>query len=235
MRSPRRQGEGPETETAVSPSAVRGQFHVPAIEKARQPAVGSAQIENENAGIVLEGLNQQEIERKALARSGGSQHEGVPDVAGKKIVVIGRLPLRLEDRERRLSQMAACRGAPRRPEDRSHAGRRASRHEHGADLPGPGLRGQPREERRELPVAFSDHLRVMAGEDAPDVAVQLFALRERSMNPNRERDIAIGHPLGFQFHQRIAQPVRFRGRRRVLHRNRGPFGFLHVSAHRVAL
>ena len=74
----------------------------------------------------------------------------------------------------------------------------------------------------------------MTGKDAPDVAVQLFALLQRPVDRNRERDIAIGHAVGFQFHQRIAQAVRFRRRCRVHHGGGGALGLLHVRRHRIA-
>ena len=91
-----RQGEGPQPDHAVLGFG-RRQLQVAASQKTRQPAVGAAQVENQDPRGVLKCRYQQEIEQEALPASRGSQHQRVSDVSREKIVVVGGLPPGLQD------------------------------------------------------------------------------------------------------------------------------------------
>ena len=73
------------------------------------PAVRAAEVEDEDARVVLQGLDEQKIEREALPRAGRAEDERVADVAVKQVVVKGGLPLGFEDGERRAVQVSAAR------------------------------------------------------------------------------------------------------------------------------
>ena len=100
-------------------AALGGQLHIAAPQKARQPAVGTAQVEDEHARIILQRLDQQKVERKALARSGRAQHQRMSHIAVEKIVVVGCFPLGFEHGQRIAVQVRAARIASRGTEDRS--------------------------------------------------------------------------------------------------------------------
>ena len=76
------------------------ELEVAASDEPREPAVGAAEAENQDPGVVLERLDNEEVEREALARARGAQHQRVPHLAGEQIVAVGRTPRRLEHRER---------------------------------------------------------------------------------------------------------------------------------------
>ena len=76
---PGRQREWPQPERSVS-VPIGGQLHVSAPEKLGQPAVGPPKIENDDAGVVLEGLDQQEVQAEALAAARRAQNQGMADI-----------------------------------------------------------------------------------------------------------------------------------------------------------
>ena len=175
MRSPAGSEKGLNRKPAL-PAPVGGELHSASTEKLGEPAIGAAQIQNEDTRIVLERLNQEKVQGKALSRAGRAEHQRVSHVALKQIVVVGRPPLGLEDRQRGRSQVAAVGGSHRRPEDRSQRSNHARRHEHGSDLPPSRLSRHPREPGGKLPVTLPDHLGVMTGKEAPDISVQALGL-----------------------------------------------------------
>ena len=194
-----RQRKGPQPKAAVSGRVVGGQLQVAAPEEPGDPAVRAPEVEDEDARVVLQGLDEQKIEREALPRPGRPEDQRVADVAMKQVVEKGRLPLRFEDGERRAVQVSAARLAGRRAVDRRQARRRARRHEHGSDLPLPRLRRQPAKPRGELAVPFPDRLRVVRREDPEYVTIEAFGLLQVAVQGNGQREIAVGHALRFEF------------------------------------
>ena len=197
LRSVRGSAKGRKSKAARAGRVVGGQLQVAAPEEPGDPAVRAPEVEDEDARVVLQGLDEQEIERETLPRAGRPEDQRVADVAVKQVVVKRRLPLGFEDGERGPVQVRAARLAGRRAVDRRQARRRARRHEHGSDLSLARLRRQSAEPRRELAVAFADGLRVVRREDAENVSVQAFGLRQVAVQGNGEREIAVGHPLRF--------------------------------------
>ena len=109
------QRKGPQPKAAVPGRVVGGQLQVAAAEEPGDPAVRAAEVEDEDARVVLQGLDEQKVERETLPRAGRAEDERVADVAVKEVVVKRRLPLGFEDGERRAVQVSAARGAGRRP------------------------------------------------------------------------------------------------------------------------
>ena len=198
-----RQRKRAQSKPALAARVVGRQLHVAAAQESRDPAVRAPEVQDENAGVVLQGLNEQEIERETFACAGRAEDERVAHVAVEEVIVKRRLPLGFEDGERGPVQVAAPRVAGWRTVDRRKTCRRASRHKHIPHLPLARLRRQPAKPRRELTVAFPDDLRVVRGEDAEDVPVQPFCLLKGAVQGDRERQIAVGDALGFQLHERI--------------------------------
>ena len=172
---------------------------------------------------------------KLFPDAGRPEDQRVADVAVKEVVVKRRLPLGFEDGERRAVKVSAARGAGRRAVDGRQARRRARGDKHGSDLAFPRLRRESAKPRGELAVAFPDRLRVVCREDAQQIAVQSFGLRKVAVEGNRQREIAIGHAFGFEFHQRIPQAAGFHVGRAVHHRAGRAFRLLYVGHHRVPL
>ena len=210
------------------------ELQVTASQKPGQPAVGAAQVQDQDARVVPESLDQQEVEREALARAGRAEHQRVSHVAGEQIVVVGRPPRRLQDRERLTAKVFALSPALGRPEQRRQAGRHAGRHEHLPHLPPTGLGRQPREPGRQLAVALPDHLRVVRREETAEVAVHALDPSELAVERHGQRGLAVAHPVRFQLDQRLAQTVGLRGRGRVDHGGGRALRLLHVRHHRVA-
>ena len=67
LRSVRGQRKGPQPNAAVAGRVVGGQLQVAAAEEPGDPAVRAAEVEDEDARVVLQGLDEQEIERETLA------------------------------------------------------------------------------------------------------------------------------------------------------------------------
>ena len=231
----RGQRKGPQPNAAVAGRVVGGQLQVAAPEEPGDPAVRASEVEDEDARVVLQSLDEQEIERETLPRAGGPEDQRVADVAVKQVVVKRRLPLGFEDGERGPVQVPATRRSGRWAVDGRQARRRARRHEHGSDLPLAGLRRQSAKPRRELAVPFTDGLRVVRREDAKDIAVEAFGLCKVAVQGDRERQIAVRDPLRFQLHECIAQAPGFHVGRAIDHRRRGAFRLLYVGHHRVPL
>ena len=158
----------------------------------------------------------------------------MPHVAAEQVVVVGRAPRRLEDRERVPAQMPAPGRAPGRPEDGREARGQPGRDEHLPDLPLRRLGREPRKPDRQLPVTLPDRLRVVRGEQAAHIAVQPLDRVEAAVERHGERRLAVGHAVGFEFDERGAQPVRLGRGGRIDHRGRRAVGLLHVRHHRVA-
>ena len=235
LRSVRGRAKGRKPKAAVPGRVVGGQLQVAAPEEPGDPAVRAPEVEDEHARVVLQGLDEQEIEREALPRAGRPEDQRVADVAVKEVVVKRRLPLGFEDGERRAVQVSAARGSGRRAVDRRQARRRARRDKHGSDLSFPRLRREPAKPRGKLAVPFADRLRVVRREDAKQIAVQSFGLLKVAVQGDRQRQIAVGHAFGFQFDQRIPQAAGFHVGRAVHHRAGCALGFLYVGHHRVPL
>ena len=128
------QRKGPQPKAAVSGRVVGGQLQVTAPEEPGDPAVRAPEVEDEDARVVLQGLDEQKIEREALPRAGRPEDQRVADVAVKQVIVKRRLPLGFEDGERRAAQVSAARRSGRRAVDRRRARRRARGDKHGSDL-----------------------------------------------------------------------------------------------------
>ena len=71
--------------------------------------------------------------------------------------------------------------------------------------------------------------------DAKHVAVQSFGVLKVAVQGDSERQIAVGHALGFKFDKGISQAARFHLGRAIDHRRRSAFGFLDVRHHGIAL
>ena len=155
-------------------------------------------------------------------------------VAGEQVVVVGRAPRGLQDRERLATEVLALHGAPWRPEQRCQARRHAGRHEHLPHLPPAGLSREPREPGRQLAVALPDHLRVVRGEEPTQVAVQPLDASQLAVERHGQRGLAVAHSVRFQLDQRLAQPVGLGRRGRVDHGGGRALRLLHVRHHRVA-
>ena len=229
------QRKRPQSKPALPGGVVGGQLQVAAPEEPGDPAVRASEVEDEDARVVLQSLDEQEIERETLPRAGGPEDQRVADVAMKQVVVKRRLPLGFEDGERGPVQVRAARRAGRRAVDRRQARRRARRHKHGSNLPLPRLRRQSAEPRGELAVPFADRLRVVRREDAEYVSVQAFDVRKVAVQGDRQRQIAVGHAFGFEFNQGIAQAAGFHVGRAIDHRACRAFRLLYVGHHRVPL
>ena len=155
--------------------------------------------------------------------------------------MVGRTPRGLEHRERLATEMLAVHGAPWRPEQRCQTRRHTGRHEHLPYLPPAGLGREPREPGRQLAVTLPDHLRVVRGEETPEVAVQSLDACELAVERHGQRGLAVAHPVRFQLDERLAQPIGLGRRGRVDHRggrvdHRGgrALRLLHMRHHRVA-
>ena len=215
--------------------AVGGQFQVVAADKPRQLPVAAAEIEDNHARGIAQGLNQQEIQGEALAGSRGAQDQRMPDIGpAEQVVVVGGPPPRLQRGQARSLQVRGPADATGRAEQRGQAGRRAGRHEHAPQLPAPGLARHPGPPGGELAVAFADHLGIVLREDPPDIAIQAPGRLQPAVQRDRQADLAVGDAVGFQFDQSLCQPVRLGSGRRIFHRGRRAFGFLNVRRHRVA-
>ena len=81
-------------------------------EEPGQPAVGAAQIQDQDARVVPERLDQKEVQREALARAGRAEHQRVADITGKQVVVVRRAPRGLQDRERLTAKVFALSRGP---------------------------------------------------------------------------------------------------------------------------
>ena len=103
------QRKGPQPKSAVPGRVVGGQLQVAAPEEPGDPAVRAPEVEDEDARVVLQGLDEQKIEREALPGPGRPEDQRVADVAVKEVVVKRRLPLGFEDGERRAVQVSAAR------------------------------------------------------------------------------------------------------------------------------
>ena len=222
-------------EAGFRAAVLGGQLQVSASEKPGEPAVGPSQIEDQNSRVVLKRLQEEEVEREALAGSGGSENQGVSDIAGEQVVVVGREPLGLQDGQRGFAKVTALRVAPGRAEDGRETSGGPRRYEDASDLPAPGLGRHPVEVDRELPVALPDHLGVVGGEDAPDVSVQALSLFGFAMQRQRKRQVAVADAVRFEFDERPSEPFGFGRRGRVLHRGARPLRLLHVRRHGIAL
>ena len=210
------------------------QLQVAAPEEPGQPAVGAAQVQDQDARVVPERLDQEEVQREALARAGRAEHQRVAHVAGEQVVVVRRAPRGLQHRECLATEVTAPPRPPGRPEQRRQARRHAGRHEHLPHLPPTGLGREPREPRRQLAVALPDHLRVVRGEQPTQVAVQPLDPSELAVERHGQRGLPVAHAVRFQLDQRLAQPIGLRGRGRVDHRGGRALRLLHVRHHRVA-
>ena len=229
----RREGERLEAERRLRFSG--RELEVSASDEPGEPAVGAAEVEDQHPGVVLERLDQEEVEREALARARGAQHQRVPHVAREEVVVVGRPPGGLEHRERLAAEVPALGRASRRPEQRREARGHARRDEHLPHLPGTGLGRQPREPGRELAVRLAYHLGVVRGEEAPEIAVDALDPPEIAVQSHGERSIPVAHSVRLELDERGAQPVGLGRRGRINHRGGRALRLLHVRHHRVAL
>ena len=171
---------------------------------------------------------------KLLPEPSSAQHQRVADVAGEQVVVVGRAPRGLQDRERLAAEVTAPGRPPGRTEERRQARRHAGRHEHLPHLPPPGLGRQPREPGRQLAVSLPDHLRVVRGEQPTQVAVHAFDPSQLAVERHRQRGLPVAHAVRLELDQRLAQTIGLRGRGRVDHRGGRALRLLHVRHHRVA-
>ena len=76
---PRREAERAQAEGISRSAVVGGQFQVAPAEEAGERAIAAAQVEDQDARAVLQRLNEQEIQREALARPGRPEDQGVPE------------------------------------------------------------------------------------------------------------------------------------------------------------
>ena len=215
--------------------AVGGELEVAAAEELGEPAVGAAEVQDQHPGGVLEALDEEVVEQEALARAGGAEDQRVAHVPGEEVVEEGRPPPGLEGGEDGLREVAADGFALRRAEERREAGGDAGAGEHAADLALARHGGHPGEPGGELAVAFADHLGVAAGEDAAEFRVEALRSGEVAVERDREREVAVGDAVRFEFHEGGAETRGLGLGGRVHHRVRGAFGLLDVRHHGVAL
>ena len=150
---------------------VGAELEVGAFEELGEPAVGAAEIEDEDLGVVLLGLDQEKIEEEALPAPRGAEDEGVANVAAAAAVEVvgeGAAPRCLEERERRPTEVFGGGRSVRRSEDWSQAGGQPGAGEDLSQLPLRRLRGQAAEPGRNLAVGLPDKLGVGAAEDAAE-------------------------------------------------------------------
>ena len=116
-----RQGEGAELESRASLIGW-GKLQIGTAQEGGEPAVGAAQIEDQDARFVLKGGDQQEVEGEAFAGAGRAENEGVAHIAGEKVVVVRSLAPGFQHGQGRPVQVLARGPSPGGPEDGSQAG-----------------------------------------------------------------------------------------------------------------
>ena len=116
VRSPGGRLNGRNRKESPDAAVIGRQLQVAPAQETGQPAIAPAQIQNQDTRLILQRLNEQEVERKTLARPRRPEDEGVPDIPGKEVIEEWRLPLRFERRECRGFKVAALFRAARRAE-----------------------------------------------------------------------------------------------------------------------
>ena len=185
-------------------------------------------------GSYLSASTSRKFRAKLLPDPVAPRDQRVAHVAREQVVAVRRAPRCLEHRQRLAVEMATPPVPPRRPEHGREARRESRRYEHLPHRPALRLGREPGEPRGHLAVALPDHLRIVGGEQAPNVTVEPFDPFEVAVQRHGQRRLAVGHAVGFEFDERRSQTVGLGSRRRIDHRGRRALGVLGVRHHRVA-